>query len=157
MTNTLGEVEGLTDPKKLAKLEAELAKELFAEVLNMHSVVAGALSAAVPGVDLTRAELVAQCAADRCAKKGEPTPGAKFDTYVQGYGEVRPTTINNAGDGTGVVTGITWDSWGDDQAVGHGTGIWVPPGAVGADGVEHPAQVVAFGLGNCQSHRPTNS
>jgi hypothetical protein len=71
---------------------------------------------------------------------------------VQGYGEVRPTTINNAGDGTGVVTGITWDSWGDDQAVGHGTGIWVPPGAVAADGVEQPAQVVAFALGNCQGH-----
>ena len=128
VTNTLGEVEGLTDPKKLAKLEASLVKELLAEVLNMRSVVTGALSGAVPGVDLTRAELVAQCAADRCAKKVEPTLGTKFDTYVQGYGQVRPNTINNAGDGTGVVTGITWDSWGGDQAVGHGTGVWVLAG-----------------------------
>jgi hypothetical protein len=79
-----------------------------------------------------------------------PTLGTAFEPNVQGYGEVRPTTINNNGDPTGTVTSITWDSWGGTQATGHGTSVYVGPNQSTAQGTEQPATVVAFDLGVCQ-------
>jgi hypothetical protein len=68
----------------------------------------------------------------------------------QGYGQVEPKEINNGGDPTGIVTGITWQSWGGSQATGMGTSTYVAPNAITADGQEETATVVAFDLGTCK-------
>jgi len=39
-----------------------------------------------------------------------PVLGAVWGPYQKGYGEARPTEINNGGDPTGVVTNVAWTS-----------------------------------------------
>ncbi len=47
----------------------------------------------------------------------------------QGFGSVRPIRIFNGGDPSGLVTGITWTSWGGKDALGHGlNAIFRPQG-----------------------------
>ena len=66
-----------------------------------------------------------------------------------GFGLVRPARIFNGGDPTGLVTGITWGSWGGASATGTGTSEYEAPGQSVAAGREEPAKVVAFDLGTC--------
>lgn len=70
VTNMLGSVTDLADPRKREKLAAELVKGLIAEALNLRravtAVVAEPLSALLPGVDLASPELVARCSAAQC-------------------------------------------------------------------------------------------
>lgn len=66
-----------------------------------------------------------------------------------GFGEVEPDEIGYGGVPTGRVFGIEWESWGDDEAVGHGTSYLAPDGSGAASSVERPATVVAFRLGDC--------
>lgn len=67
----------------------------------------------------------------------------------QGFGQVKPAKIFNGGDPTGLVTKITWSSWGGAQAVGAGMSDYVGPGQSVATGKQKPVTVIAFKLGTC--------
>jgi hypothetical protein len=69
--------------------------------------------------------------------------------HGSGFGSVRPAEIFNGGDPTGLVTKITWQSWGGATATGTGTTTYVPANGPVADGRPETATVVAFNLGNC--------
>jgi len=80
-----------------------------------------------------------------------PTLGQLAGVFAKGngFGQVKPSTIDNGGDSTGVVTHIVWNSWGDAQAKGTGTSDYVAAGQTVAQGSEEPVTVVAFNLGTC--------
>jgi hypothetical protein len=81
-----------------------------------------------------------------------PTLGQRaglFDTNSEGFGHVRPATVFNGGDPTGLVTGITWSSWGGSTATGTGTSDYVGPNQTVAGGTQEPVTIVAFNLGTC--------
>jgi hypothetical protein len=82
----------------------------------------------------------------------EPTLGAAgaFGPNGVGFGTVRPEEISLGGDPTGILTGITWQSWGGAQATGTGTSTYVAPGQTVAQGTQEAATVVAYGLGTCK-------
>lgn len=87
------------------------------------------------------------------AENAEPTLGTKpFETPFTGFGEVRPTQIFNGGDSTGRFEAVTWQSWGGAQAIGSGTGCWVPPGGAVADCQLSPISLVAYDLTQCGGH-----
>jgi hypothetical protein len=79
-----------------------------------------------------------------------PILGMPWGPDQQGYGQVKPSTVSNGGDPTGIVSDITWQSWGGPQARGIGTSDYVAANQIVADGTEEPATVVAFNLGTCQ-------
>ncbi|MCD2187951.1 hypothetical protein [Actinomycetospora soli] len=66
----------------------------------------------------------------------------------RGYGAVRPAEIDG-GDDRGLVTGITWEDWGEDRATGRGTALYRPGDEPDARGVQDRVTVVAFDLGDC--------
>jgi hypothetical protein len=66
-----------------------------------------------------------------------------------GFGQVKPARIFNGGDPTGLLTHITWKSWGGPDAVGSGKSDYVGPGQSVAAGSEQRATVEAFRLGKC--------
>jgi hypothetical protein len=68
---------------------------------------------------------------------------------TRGYGSARPGTLDNGGDPTGIVTNVTWQSWGGSQAVGTGTAYYDPPNVPVAEATKETATVVAFDLGSC--------
>lgn len=69
--------------------------------------------------------------------------------HGSGFGLVKPSTINNGGDPSGIVTHISWTSWGGTEAVGTGIGEYVGPGQSIATGSQEPTTVIAFDLGTC--------
>jgi hypothetical protein len=81
-----------------------------------------------------------------------PTLGVAgaFGANGVGFGAVRPTEISLGGDPTGILTGISWQSWGGAQATGTGTSTYVAPGQSVAQGTQESATVVASGLGTCK-------
>ena len=84
---------------------------------------------------------------------GPPTLGLVWGPGgQQGYGTVRPETVFNGGDPTGLVQHINWYSWGGATAVGTGTAEYVAPGQSVAQGTAQPASIVAFDLGTCGGH-----
>ena len=85
------------------------------------------------------------------ASGAAPTLGVAgaFGTSGVGFGQVRPTEISLGGDPTGILSGITWQSWGGSQATGTGTSTYVGPGQTVAQGTQETATVVAFDLGTC--------
>ena len=66
-----------------------------------------------------------------------------------GFGEVEPPEIGYGGVPTGRVFDIEWQSWGSDEAIGHGTGYMETAGGGAASSVPRRATVIAFGLGDC--------
>jgi hypothetical protein len=84
--------------------------------------------------------------------RSAPTLGLAWPVTSRGYGEVQPAVIDNGGDPTGLVTKITWESWGGPIAIGHGTTTWVPPQAAVGQGRQERATVVAYRLGVCGGH-----
>jgi hypothetical protein len=66
-----------------------------------------------------------------------------------GFGQVKPSRIFNGGDPTGLLTRITWQSWGGATATGTGTGEYVGSSQSVATGTQEQATVVAFSLGTC--------
>lgn len=80
-----------------------------------------------------------------------PTLGQLAGVFAQGqgFGQVEPAKIFNGGDPTGLVTHITWQSWGSRRAIGSGTAEYVGPNQSVATGKPKPATVVAFHLGMC--------
>jgi hypothetical protein len=75
-------------------------------------------------------------------------PAGDF-THGQGFGEARPATVFNGGDPTGLVTDITWSSWGGSTATGPGTNDYVGPNQFVATGTQEPVTITAFDLGTC--------
>jgi hypothetical protein len=81
-----------------------------------------------------------------------PTLGRLAGVFApggQGFGQVKPAKIFNGGDPTGLVTGLTWSSWGGPQATGSGMSDYVGPNQSVATGSQKPVTVVAFKLGTC--------
>ena len=80
-----------------------------------------------------------------------PVLGQPMGDFVngQGFGEARPATLFNGGDPTGLVTGITWSSWGGSTATGKGPSDYVGPGHYVATGTQETVTIVAFDLGTC--------
>jgi hypothetical protein len=84
-----------------------------------------------------------------------PVLGRLAGVFAQGsgFGQARPVKIFNGGDPTGLVTKMTWKSWGAPQATASGTAEWVGPGQSVATGTAQPVAVVAFKLGTCHGIR----
>jgi hypothetical protein len=80
-----------------------------------------------------------------------PTLGRRGGDFVngQGFGEIRPATVYNGGDPTGLVMHVTWSSWGGSTATGTGASDWVGPGQSVATGTQETVTIVAFDLGTC--------
>ncbi|MDD7917647.1 hypothetical protein [Actinomycetospora callitridis] len=78
-----------------------------------------------------------------------PTLGAVWAPNQSGFGGVRPNEVYAGGSGTGMITGVTWETWGGSRATGRGTASWVPPGGASSDGVQRSAIIVASDLGQC--------
>ena len=66
-----------------------------------------------------------------------------------GFGQARPAEIYNGGDPTGLVTKISWPSWGGATATGTGTSTYVAANQPVAAGTQQSATIVAFDLGTC--------
>ena len=75
-------------------------------------------------------------------------PAGDF-AHGTGFGLVKPAKIFNGGDPTGLLTHITWTSWGGPDAVGTGKTDYVGPGQSVATGTQERATVRAFQLGSC--------
>ena len=94
----------------------------------------------------------AACASSSSHAAAVPTLGRPAGIFVhgaEGFGQVRPVTIFNGGDPTGLVSHVTWKSWGGARAVGTGKSTYVGPNRIVAQGTQQPATVVAFNLGTC--------
>jgi hypothetical protein len=80
-----------------------------------------------------------------------PTLGRLAGDFAHGtgFGQARPAKVFNGGDPTGLVSGVTWASWGGATATGTGTSEYVGSGQSVASGREEPATIVAFDLGRC--------
>jgi hypothetical protein len=83
------------------------------------------------------------------AQSAEPTLGRVWASYQQGYGEARPSTVNNGGDPTGLVRHVTWESWGKSTAIGHGISVDASHAHSVAEAPSKRATIEAFDLGNC--------
>jgi hypothetical protein len=80
-----------------------------------------------------------------------PTLGrpAGIFAHGEGFGQVRPSRIFNGGDPTGLVSHLTWKSWGGTRAYGTGTSDYVGPSQTVATGTQERVTVVAFDRGTC--------
>jgi hypothetical protein len=78
-----------------------------------------------------------------------PVLGRSWSPDQRGYGQPHPTVIDNGGDPTGDVEDLTWASWGSPIVIGFGTGWWVGPNQIVADGKNAPVKMYAFHLGMC--------
>ena len=83
-----------------------------------------------------------------------PTLGRQWAPNQKGYGKVKPRTIDNGGDPTGLVDHVRWRRWGERRAIGSGFGYWVWPGqGVAGGSIRTRAVVVAYDLGRCRGRR----
>lgn len=113
----------------------------------------GAAAAIMIGATAGCASGVASADTSGAHAAGPPTLGLVWGPGgQQGYGTVRPETVFNGGDPTGLVQHINWYSWGGATAVGTGTAEYVAPGQSVAQGTAQPASIVAFDLGTCGGH-----
>jgi hypothetical protein len=118
----------------------------------------GPVPAAFPAVTFLAVALIcAACGTSPPAPPAQPAPPlgrpAGVFAHGAGFGQARPSKIFNGGDPTGLVTHITWKSWGGPRAVGTGTSDYVGPTQSVATGAEEAATVVAFNLGTCDGKR----
>jgi hypothetical protein len=93
----------------------------------------------------------AGCGSSSSHPAAVPTLGraAGIFAHGEGFGQVRPVTIFNGGDPTGLVAHISWKSWGGARAVGTGKSTYVGPNQIVAQGTQQSATVVAFDRGTC--------
>jgi hypothetical protein len=114
------------------------------------TATASATAVSQPTVSPGTASVPASAPASASAA-GTPTLGQLAGDFAhgQGFGKVKPSEIFNGGDPTGLVTHITWSSWGGSQATATGTAEYVGPNQSVAQGTEETATVVAFDLGTC--------
>ncbi len=94
--------------------------------------------------------------APRGSAASVPTLGvaSAWGSSAVGFGQSRPAEISLGGDPTGILTGITWQSWGGATATGSGTSTYVGPNQTVAQGTQETATVVASDLGACGGGRP---
>jgi hypothetical protein len=78
-----------------------------------------------------------------------PTLGADWANSGGGFGAVRPILVSNGGDPSGVVSSISWKSWGGARATGVGSAEYVASDETTANGTLERAIIVAFNLGVC--------
>ena len=80
-----------------------------------------------------------------------PTLGRPAGLFAHGagFGQIRPSKIFNGGDPTGLVSHITWTSWGGARASGTGMSDYVGSGQSVATGSQERVTVVAFDRGTC--------
>lgn len=71
---------------------------------------------------------------------------------TRGFGDPRPAVIDNGGDPTGVVTGVTWATWGGEVADGEGTGSYVGPNQSVAMATQKQVLIRASDLTTCNGH-----
>jgi hypothetical protein len=64
-----------------------------------------------------------------------------------GFGHIKPKTIYQGGDPTGLLCTIHWLSWGGPMAVGTGTGWYINSHQAVSQGKPAPAVVVLYHLG----------
>jgi hypothetical protein len=96
------------------------------------------------------AAVVVSVATQASAAGPSPVLAGPWAPGQQGYGHVKPHTIFNGGDPTGLVKMIRWNSWGGRRAIGAGTALWVGPHQIVAQGrFEKGARIVLFQLGRC--------
>jgi len=82
-----------------------------------------------------------------------PTLGRVWGPGGQkGYGTVRPSTVYNGGDPTGLVEHINWLEWGGPNAIGSGFSVYVAPNQSVAQGTLQRATIIAFDRGTCGGH-----
>ena len=95
--------------------------------------------------------ICAGCAGSPGQQAAVPTLGRPAGVFAhgEGFGQVRPSKIFNGGDPTGLVTHVTWKSWGGSRALGAGLSDYVGPGQSVATGTQQPVTVVAFNRGTC--------
>jgi hypothetical protein len=79
----------------------------------------------------------------------DPTLGLSWGPSSKGYGTVQPSFVYNGGDPSGIVSGITWSSWGEPTATGTGIAEYVGPNQFVANGTREQAIIVASNLGTC--------
>lgn len=92
------------------------------------------------------------------AARRVPVLAGPWASDQQGYGQVKPRTIYNGGDATGLVKNIDWQAWGGRRAIGTGTGFWVGPHQFVFQGhVEKGARIVLFQLGRCHGQPAYNA
>jgi hypothetical protein len=87
------------------------------------------------------------------AASSTPTLGSHLGGAMKGFGVVKPKTVFLGGDPTGLVTKLTWKSWGSLVTLGTGTGYYPPPGKPVAAAVKVPVTLDASELGTCKGHK----
>jgi hypothetical protein len=115
------------------------------------SAPSGAASSPPAAASSAPAATTAPASAPSSGAAAVPVLGQLTGVFAhgQGFGQVRPAEVFNGGDPTGLVSGITWSSWGGTQAAGTGTGYFDPPSEPVAASKKEPATIVAFRLGTC--------
>jgi hypothetical protein len=86
-----------------------------------------------------------------------PVLGQVWAPSQSGYGDVQPALVSNGGDPTGIVSDVSWLSWGGAEAIGQGTSDYVAADQVVADGTEASATIEAFDLGECNGKLAYNA
>ena len=86
-----------------------------------------------------------------------PVLAGPWSIGQEGYGHVRPVTVFNGGDPTGLVRRIEWLAWGGPRAVGVGSGFYVAPNQVTAEGQRAAVVIVLFQLGRCHGRIAYNA
>ena len=133
-----------------AALKDEAAKVAAAKVAAAQVATAQAAAAKVAAVKAATVQAAAAKAA--AAQAPVPTLGQMAGTFGvdgKGFGLVRPSTVFNGGDPSGLVLNVVWGSWGGPRAVGTGISDYSAPNQSVAGGTQLPATIVAFNLGTC--------
>jgi hypothetical protein len=79
-----------------------------------------------------------------------PTLGVVWAPAQTGYGRIKPTTVDNGGDPSGIAEHVRWKGWATPRAVGTGKG-WVPPDSGPYSAFRYKTvQVIAVNLGMCR-------
>ena len=120
----------------------------------LATVITTVITAAiVAGCGQGAARPVASVAVPSSRQAAVPVLGRRagtFDYNSRGFGEIRPGTVFNGGDPTGLVMHITWSSWGGSTAIGTGVSDYVGPNQSVATGTQEKVRIVAFDLGTCR-------
>ena len=95
-------------------------------------------STSMPGSTAGPSSTSTTSAAHGGAAGTAPTLGVAtaWGASAVGFGQVKPAEISLEGDPTGMLTGITWQSWGGGTATGTGTSTYVGPNQSAAQGVQ---------------------
>lgn len=115
------------------------------------AIAVGAVGAVANGHWATNRAAAASSTVARLPKLGSKVFAGRSGI---GWGAYRPSEISNGGDPTGIVQAIHWDSWGGPTAVGFGTGWYVGPKSIVADGTPGRTELRASDLGHCTTGGP---